>query len=235
MDQSTLRSASVDSSPARSAAPKSPYIMRQIPDVFVGFDSSKSWHPGQANAAFDNPEQLPIRVLLHRWRCKIRGARIHPSPGVSGCMAVGAMTHSAFDAVKLVPFLDARLQIRWRQRNTLAAAPADQQVLYLCRENGFHMTWLLQCVEPYLSESQNHYRRSKREGNKSHENPPFHPAEEKISRKREGGPSTRPSPTGYVPALIAATWIVLVALSKVPVTFTFCPANCSGLFWSSSS
>ena len=167
---------------------KSPYIMRQIPDVFVRFDSSKSRHPGEPNSIFDNPEQFPIRVLLHRRRCKIRGARIHPSPGVGGRMAVEAMTHSAFDAVKLVPFLDTRLQIRWRNRNTLAAAPANQQVLYLCRECGFHMTWLLQRVEPYLIESQDHYRHSEREGNMYHENPPFHlinPAEEKISHKRE--------------------------------------------------
>jgi hypothetical protein len=40
--------------------------MRQIPDVFVRFDSSKSWHPAQANYIFDNPEQFDIGVLLHR-------------------------------------------------------------------------------------------------------------------------------------------------------------------------
>jgi hypothetical protein len=38
----------------------------------------------------------------------------------------------------------------------------------------------------------------------------------------------------YDAALISVTWIVLVALSNVPVTSTFCPANGWGFFWSSS-
>ena len=38
----------------------------------------------------------------------------------------------------------------------------------------------------------------------------------------------------YAPAFMSATWIVLVVLSRVPVTTTFFPANCAGFFWSSS-
>src|SRR2546422_9970814 len=63
------------------AFPESPYIMRQIPDVLVGFDSSKGGHPAQTNSIFYNPEHFAIRVLLHLWRCEIRGLRIH-RPGL---------------------------------------------------------------------------------------------------------------------------------------------------------
>jgi hypothetical protein len=48
-----------------SASPEGPYIMRQIPDVLVGFDSSKGGHPAQTNSIFYNPEQFAIGVLLH--------------------------------------------------------------------------------------------------------------------------------------------------------------------------
>src|ERR1700687_3561019 len=95
------------------ASPESPYIMRQIPDVLVGFDSSKGGHPAQTNSIFYNPEQFAIRVLLHLGRHEIRGARIHPATGVSGLVALKAMTHCAFGAEKFVSFFDARLQIRW--------------------------------------------------------------------------------------------------------------------------
>src|ERR1700730_11405201 len=225
------------SSALRTGAPERPYIMRQIPDVLVGFDPSKRGHPAQTNSIFYNPEQFAIGVLLHRRRCEIRGARIHPPPGVSGCMAIGAMTHCAFGAVELVPFLDARLQIRWCWGNNLAAAPTDEAGFCLCRETGCEMAGLLKRVELYLSESHDHSHRSKGEGNKYNENPALHPispAREAIRKAREGRLSARPSPTGYDAALIAATWIVLVALSKVPVTSTFRPANGSGFFWSSS-
>ena len=67
--------------------------MHQIPDVFVGFDFSKGRHPAQTNSILYNPEQFAIAVLLHLGRGEIRGARIHPPTGVSGCVAVGAMTH----------------------------------------------------------------------------------------------------------------------------------------------
>src|ERR1700737_4987677 len=92
----------------RGAPPERPYIVGQIPDVFVRFDPSKSWHPTQANSIFGDPEQFAIGVLLHLRRCEIRGARIHPPTGISGCMAVGAMTHCAFDAVEFVSLFDAR-------------------------------------------------------------------------------------------------------------------------------
>ena len=36
-------------------------------------------------------------------------------------------------------------------------------------------------------------------------------------------------------ALIDSTWIVLVLASSVPVTLTFCAANCSGVRWSLSA
>ena len=93
--------------------------MRQIPDVLVGFDSSKGGHPAQTNSIFYNPEQFAIGVLLHLGRYEIRGARIHPPTGVSGLVAVEAMTHCAFGAEEFVSFFDARLQIRWCWGNTV--------------------------------------------------------------------------------------------------------------------
>jgi hypothetical protein len=47
----------------------------------------------------------------------------------------------------------------------------------------------------------------------------------------------RTSPTKYAAhfaAVIESTWIVLVLVSSVPMTFTFCPANFSGVRWSLS-
>jgi len=212
--------------------------MHQIPDVLVGFDSSKGGHPAQANSILHNPEQFAIGVALHRKRCEIRGARIHPPTGVRGGVAVGAVTHRTIGGVEFVPFLDARLQIRRCWGDTLAAAPTNQKVFCLCRENGFEMTGLLKRVELYLSKSHEQDHRSQRKGNEYNEHPALHPispAREAFRKAREGRLSARPSPTGYDAALIAVRWIVLVALFKVPVTSTFCPPNGAGFFWSLSS
>ena len=100
------------------------------------------------------------------------------------------------------------------------------------------MAGLLKRVELYLSKSHDHHHRSQREGNKYNENPALHPispAREAVRKAREGRLRARPSPTAYDAALISVTWIVLVALFKLPVTSTFCPANGAGFFWSSSS
>jgi hypothetical protein len=149
--------------------------MCQIPDVLVGFDFSKGGHPTQTNSIFYNPEQFAIGVLLHLGRCEIRRAGIHPATGVSGRMAIEAMTRCAFGAEEFVSFFYARLQIRWCLGNTLAAAPGDQDVFCLCRENGFEMAGLLKRVELYLSESNDHYHRSQPNGNKYNKNPALHP------------------------------------------------------------
>src|SRR5260370_17348994 len=93
------------------ASPESPYIMRQIPDVLVGFDSSKGGHPAQTNSIFYNPEQFAIGVLLYLGRCEIRGARIHPATGVSGFVPVEAMTRYAFGPEEFVSFFDAPLLV----------------------------------------------------------------------------------------------------------------------------
>jgi len=85
--------------------------MCQIPDVLVGFDSSKGGHPAQTNSIFYNPEQFAIGVLLYLGRCEIGGARIHPATGVSGFVAVEAMTRCAFGAEEFVSFFDARLLV----------------------------------------------------------------------------------------------------------------------------
>ena len=72
---------------------ESSYVVDQIPDVVVGFDFSKPGHPTQPNSVLHNPEQFSIGVFLHHSRCQIRSARIHPAAGISGAVAVGAMTH----------------------------------------------------------------------------------------------------------------------------------------------
>jgi hypothetical protein len=78
--------------------------------VLVGFDFSKGGHPAQPNSILYNPEQFAIGVLLHLGRCLIRSARIHPATGVSGCVAVEAMTRCAFGAEEYVSLFDAGLQ-----------------------------------------------------------------------------------------------------------------------------
>jgi hypothetical protein len=48
--------------------------------------------------------------------------------------------------------------------------------------------------------------------------------------KQKKDKNAPPSATGYDAALMSVTWIVLVALFKVPVTSTFCPAKDTGFF-----
>src|SRR5262245_15905363 len=99
------------------------------------------------------------------------------------------------------------------------------------------MAGFLKRVQSDLSQSHDHHHRSQREGNKYRENPTLHrnyPLPEKLSGAREGSRSPPPSATGYDAALMSVTWIVLVALFKVPVTSTFCPAKDAGFFWSLS-
>jgi len=158
----------------KGASPESPYIMRQIPDVLVGFDSSKGGHPAQTNSVFYNPEQFAIGILLHLGRCEIRGARIHPATGVSGFVAVETMTFCAFCAVEFVSFFDARLQIRWCWGNIVAAAPMNQDVFCSCRENGFERSGLLKRINVNLIESHDYHHGTQDEDNKYNENPALH-------------------------------------------------------------
>src|SRR2546430_6578468 len=53
------------SAPRIGAVRESPYIMHQIPDVFVGFHFSKSGHTAQADAVAHDPEELAVRIRLH--------------------------------------------------------------------------------------------------------------------------------------------------------------------------
>jgi hypothetical protein len=179
------------------ASPESPYIMRQIPDVLVGFDSSKGGHPAQTNSIFYNPEQFAIGVLLHLGRCEIRGARIHPATGVSGLVAVEAMTHCAFRAEEFVSFFDAGLQIRRCWGDTVAAASTNQEAFCSCREKGFEMAGLLKRVGFNLREFYDHHHRTQPEGNKYNDNPALHQLvlTEKLSSEQQGSTATRSAPS----------------------------------------
>ena len=97
------------------------------------------------------------------------------------------------------------------------------------RKKGLQVARLLNRVEPYLSKSRDPNPRNQHKGNEDDEYPALHPIREAIRKAREDVLSA-PSPEGYDAALIAVTWIVLVALSKVPVTSTCCPANVAGFF-----
>ena len=221
------------------SAPKRSHVMDQVPNVLVGLDLAKRGHPAQPNAVFNYPEQFAIGIPLHFGPGEIRGARGHPPSDVRGRVAVGAVTHRTVYGVPFVAFFDARRSIRRRWRNTLPAAPTNQEALCSCRDRGFETAGLLKRVEFDLRESSDPHDRSQRKSRKHDENPaalhPVTPLPE-ISRKREreAGQSARPSRRAYEAALIPVTWMVLEALSKVPVTSTFCPANEAGFFWSSS-
>jgi hypothetical protein len=213
----------------RSACAESPDVMYQIPDVVVRFDFSKRGHSGEPDAIFHNPEQFTIGISLHIARCQVRRARVHPSTIVSRGVAIGAMAHYTIRGVEFVAFLNACLQITGRRGDTLAATPTDQKAFCLGRKNGFQVARLLNRVDPYLSKADDPRPRSQREGDENDEQPALHPIREALQKASERGLSA-PAPTGYDAALIAVTWIVLVALSKVPVTSTCCPANATGFF-----
>jgi hypothetical protein len=70
-----------------------------------------------------------------------------------------------------------------------------------------------------LSKADDHRPRRQRKGDENNEQPALHPIREAFRKASERRLSA-PSPTGYDAALIAVTWIVFVALSKVPVTST---------------
>jgi hypothetical protein len=201
--------------------------MYQIPDVLVRFDFSKRGHPAEPDAIFHNPEQFTIGICLHITRRQVRRAGVHPSTIVSGGVAVGAMAHCTISGVEFVSVGNACLQIAGRRGDTLATAPSNQNVFCLGRKNGFQVARLLNRVEPYLSKTRYPRRRSQRKGDENNEQPALHPDMEALRKASE---LNAPSPTGYEAALIAVTWIVFVALSKVPVTSTCCPANVAGFF-----
>src|SRR5690348_11277528 len=99
------------------------------------------------------------------------------------------------------------------------------------------MTGFLKRVELYLGKSHKQDHRSQRNGNEYNKHPALHPispARESYPTSKRGQAKRLAPPTGYDAALIAVRWIVLVALFKVPVTSTFCPANGAGFFWSLS-
>src|SRR5260221_13369744 len=95
-------------------------------------------------------------VLSHHRRCQIRSARIHPPPGLSGRVAVGAMAHCTISGGEFVSFLDARLQIHRCWGNNLAAAPMDQEGFCLRHPNGLDIAWLLKRLELDSSTSADH-------------------------------------------------------------------------------
>jgi len=147
-------------------------------------------------------------------------------------MPIGSVTHRTVSGVDFVAFGDACVQICRCWRNALAAAPTNQEMFCLGREKGFEMAGLLKCVEPYLSKPDDR-EGNQRQGNNYTENPALHaigPGKETIKKRRESLAKRSALSAGHDAALIAATLIVLVALSKVPVTSTFCPANGAGFF-----
>ena len=203
--------------------------MYQIPDVLVRFDFSKRGHPTESDAIFHNPEQFTIGISLHVTRCQVRRAGVHPSTIVRGGAAIGAVAHCTIRGVDFISFLNACLQITGRRGDTFAATPTDQKVFCLGRKNGFQVARLLNRVEPYLSKTRYPRRRGQRKGDENKEQPAPHPTREALRKASERELSV-PSPTGYDAALIEVTWIVFVALSKVPVTSTCCPAKVAGFF-----
>ena len=221
------------------SAPKRSHVMDQVPNVLVGLDPAKRGHPAQPNAVFYYPEQFAIGIPLHFGPGEIRGARGHPPSDVRGRVAVGAVTHRTVYGVPFVAFFDARRYIRRRWRNTLPAAPTNQEALCSCRDRGFETAGLLKRVEFDLRESSDPHDRSQRKSRKHDENPaalhPVTPLPEPVGNAKErADKALGPLRRAYEAALISVTWMVLDALSKVPFTSTFCPANEAGFFWSSS-
>jgi hypothetical protein len=78
--------------------------------------------------------------------------------------------------------------------NTLAAAPANQEVFYLCREKCFDMAGFLKRVQPYLNQSDYHHHHSQRDGNKYNENPSFinWPCQRSAPEREKAGEALRP-------------------------------------------
>src|SRR5713101_9437957 len=84
---------------------KGPDETHQIPDMLVGFHSSKGRHAAQADAALHNPEKFPVGIPLNFGRSQVGCPGVHPSPCVGGfpsriTMALGTVGAEEFVAFR---------------------------------------------------------------------------------------------------------------------------------------
>src|SRR6266568_9466733 len=129
------------SAPRIGAVRESPYIMHQIPDVFVGFHFSKSGHTTQADAVAHDPEELAVRIRLHVGGTQVDCPRVHPSPRIRWFSPRITMALGTVGTEELVSFGEARFHVRGRGRNLSPTGSSNEEPLALGCKERLHSAW----------------------------------------------------------------------------------------------
>src|SRR5258707_2482706 len=110
---------------------KCPDETYQIPDVFVGFHSSKFGHATQSDAVLHNPEQLLVGILLDLDRSEVCRSRVHPSSRVGWYSSGVAEALQAFGTEEFVTFVDACSPVCGGGRDASTTGSSNQKMLGL--------------------------------------------------------------------------------------------------------
>src|SRR5260370_5211057 len=126
---------------------KGPDETHQIPDMLVGFHSSKGRHAAQADAILHNPEEFPVRIRLDFGGSQVGRPGVHPSPRIGGFPPRITMALRAIRAEELVALLDTCLHIRGRTREARATGSPHKEMLGFISERRFCANRFGKCAQ----------------------------------------------------------------------------------------
>src|SRR5260370_17225067 len=129
---------------------KGPDETHQIPDMLVGFHSSKGRHAAQADAIVHNPEEFPVRIRLDFGGYQVGRPGVHPSPRIGGFPPRITMALRAIRAEELVALLDTCLHIGGRRREARATGSPNKEMLGFSSEERLCATRLGKCAQVEL-------------------------------------------------------------------------------------
>src|SRR5258708_6725296 len=129
---------------------KGPDETHQIPDMLVGFHSSKGRHAAQADAILHNPEEFPVGIPLNLGRSQVGCPGVHPSPRVGGFAPRITMALRTVGTEQLVALLDTCLHIRGSRREARATGSPNKEMLGFSSEERLCATRLGKCAQVEL-------------------------------------------------------------------------------------
>src|SRR5258708_17546547 len=129
---------------------KGPDETHQIPDMLVGFHSSKGRHAAQADAILDNTGGFTVRIRLDFGGSQVGRPGVHPSPRIGGFPPRITMALRANRAEELVALLDTCLHIRGRRVEARATGSPNKEMLGFSSEERLCATGLGKCAQVEL-------------------------------------------------------------------------------------
>ncbi len=179
---------------------KGPDETHQIPDMLVGFHSSKGRHAAQADAALHNPEKFPVGIPLNFGRSQVGCPGVHPSPCVGGFPSRITMALGTVGAEEFVAFRETRFHIRGRRRGARATGSPNKEMLGFSSEERLCATRLGKCAQVEL---RSHYAAADKHQDENRDcnpNKALHRRAPKDGQdyceKQEGRRASRPSLAG---------------------------------------